>query len=100
MCKAEIARRNDECRARIPFILKPNLFVQTRGIADLSPQDQLGIWQEIRQFNTFNADNDPWGEHDFGSFDFKGQKIFWKIDDYNGTDNLELVLTIMLAEEY
>ena len=52
--------------------------------------------------------NDPYGEHDFGSFDYKGQKIFWKIDYYdlnyeymseNPADPTitNRVLTIMLA---
>lgn len=63
-------------------------------------------------FDTFTADNDPYGEHDFGAFDAGGEKIFWKIDYYDardpdlGADNpadpetTERALTIMLASEY
>jgi hypothetical protein len=59
----------------------------------------------------FDADNDPYGEHDFGVVEVNGTRVFFKIDYYD----LELkfgssdpsdeaitrrVLTIMLAEEY
>jgi len=69
------------------------------------------ILELIKNFDTFTQDNDPYGEHDFGSIQYKGEKIFWKIDYYDL--NLEYlspdtadpaktkrVLTVMLAEEY
>jgi Protein of unknown function (DUF3768) len=31
----------------------------------------------------FTADNDPHGEHDFGSFQAAGEAFFWKIDYYD-----------------
>ena len=65
----------------------------------------------VRRFDAFTEDNDPHGEHDFGSIDHKGEKLFWKIDYYDkacefGSDDpadpakTTRVLTIMLAEEY
>jgi Protein of unknown function (DUF3768) len=65
----------------------------------------------IQTFNTFTPDNDPQGEHDFGSLTVGGVKLYWKIDYY---DQAELagsedpadpavttrVLTILLPEEY
>ncbi len=53
-------------------------------------------------------DNDPHGEHDFGSFDLAGVSYFFKIDlyeepnvkDANGQPVGTRVLTIMLANEY
>jgi hypothetical protein len=62
-------------------------------------------------FDDFNADNDPHGEHDFGSSELKGEKLFWKIDYYDlkaefGSEDPAdpkktlRVLTVMLAEEY
>ena len=55
---------------------------------------------KVKNFDDFNESNDPYGEHDFGSFNHKGEEIFWKIDDYEGMEGYNLVLTIMLAEEY
>lgn len=83
----------------------------THSIADLGPAFQLAAHLAVRSFNAFSADNDPHGEHDFGSFDLQGQKCFWKIDYYDHSlkagsedpsDPLRTfrVLTIMLAEDY
>ena len=55
--------------------------------------------------------DDPYGEHDFGAFDHAGQRIFWKIDCYDPTEEFGSedpadpsktmrVLTILLADEY
>ena len=57
----------------------------------------------------FTPDNDPHGEHDFGSFEYAGKTIFWKVDCYDRDLNYgspdpadenvtERVLTVMLAE--
>ena len=65
----------------------------------------------VRNFNKFTPDNDPYGEHDFGSFDYKSDKIFWKIDYYDknyqylsenpSNPNItNRVMTVMLASEY
>jgi len=67
-------------------------------------------------FDSFTSDNDPYGEHNFGSFEHEGKKIFWKIDYYDrasfgigrdmGSDDPSdaaktlRVLTVMLADEY
>lgn len=64
---------------------------------------------EIRRYSEFNEDNDPYGEHDFGTVHWYGEKVFWKIDYYDqdlkyGCDPLEpdcrRILTVMLASEY
>ena len=34
----------------------------------------------MSQFSEFTPDNDPHGEHDFGSFTLVGREFFWKID--------------------
>ncbi len=65
----------------------------------------------MRDFEDFTADNDPYGEHDFGAFQLGGEKLFWKIDYYDlalemGSPDpadpavTRRILTIMLAEEY
>ena len=80
----------------------------TRGVAALAPF-MNEIFVKVRDFDKFSEDNDPYGEHDFGSFTVSGVKIFWKIDYYD--ENLEKwcdplspdchrVLTIMRADEY
>lgn len=90
----------------------PGTFIMTAGIASLPPELQISIWMHVRSFNNFTDDNDPYGEHDFGSFVMEGAgKIFWKIDYYapdklhgsedpSDTEQTFRVLTIMLAEEY
>ena len=80
----------------------------TRGIVAM--QDEANkVFVAVRSYTDFNEDNDPYGEHDFGSLVVAGKKIFWKIDYYdtnlkNWCDPLDpdcqRVLTIMLAEEY
>lgn len=83
----------------------------TAGIDSMNAEDVANIMLLVQNFNDFTPDNDPYGEHDFGSFDYKGNKIFWKIDYYDlnnqymsenpaNPDITNRVLTIMLAEEY
>jgi hypothetical protein len=66
------------------------------------------------RFKDFTEDNDPYGEHDMGSFHIEGvtRKIFWKIDCYadascsGGAEDPSdparsfRVLTIMFGSEY
>jgi hypothetical protein len=85
--------------------------MMTAGIAALSDAAHARMLDEVRTFDAFTADNDPHGEHDFGSFEVDGRKIFWKIDYYDaamefGSEDpadptkTTRVLTIMLASEY
>jgi hypothetical protein len=87
------------------------LVLVTAGINSLPSDVQAAITARVRSFEEFDADNDPYGEHDFGSFVHGGQKIYWKIDLYDRnheffspepTDPAKTyrVLTILLAEEY
>ena len=85
--------------------------VFTQGVQSL-PTDQIAAaMRKVREFKAFTKDNDPHGEHDFGTFNVHGQKLFWKIDCYDksmqhGSDDpsdigkTTRVLTIMLASEY
>ena len=67
-------------------------------------------WRFNRSSN-FTNDNDPHGEHDFGSFEIEGETYFFKIDYYaldmdGGSEDpadpekTTRVLTIMRADEY
>ena len=85
--------------------------VLTAGVAALSSMARSTVVQKVRDFTEFNPDNDPHHEHDFGSFDHDGRRLFWKIDYYSpdmqggsedpsDPDETQRVLTIMFAEEY
>ena len=83
----------------------------TAGIATMSSEDKANIISLVQNFDNFTPDNNPYAENDFGSFDYKGNKIFFKIDYYDlnyefmsknpaNPDITNHVLSIMLAEEY
>ena len=85
--------------------------VMTAGVADLPIDVKARVLIQVQHFANFNADNDPHGEHDFGSFEVAGEKFFWKIDYYDrdlmfgsedpaDPDKTTRVLTIMLSDEY
>jgi len=38
-------------------------------------------------YESFSPDNDPYGEHDFGSFQLDSLTLFWKIDFDNAFDH-------------
>jgi hypothetical protein len=83
----------------------------TRGVHDLGPAAVAEIARRVMTFSTFEEANDPWGEHDFGAFDYGPYKIFWKIDYYDAAEHSGSpdpsdpevtcrVLTVLLADEY
>ena len=86
------------------------LFV-TAGVAAISRDALPRILDAVSAFTAFTDDNDPYGEHDFGSFEYEGHRLFWKIDYYDqhmrgGSPDpadpaaTTRVLTVMLAGEY
>jgi Protein of unknown function (DUF3768) len=85
--------------------------VITPGIAALGQAAVERIVKTISVYDDFCHENDPHEEHDFGSFDANGARIFFKIDYFDKTlqhhspdpsdpNVTERVITIMLAEEY
>jgi hypothetical protein len=85
--------------------------VITPGIAALGQEAVERLVQTVAVFDDFCHANDPYEEHDFGSFQAEGKTIFFKIDYYDRTLNYlspdpadpsvtERVITIMLADEY
>lgn len=83
----------------------------TVGVLALGAEAVQAIAFQVRGYSDFGSDNDPHGEHDFGSFEHTGTRIFFKIDyydqslEYGSPDPSDAaltarVLTIMLASEY
>lgn len=114
-----IAELNDALRTNISNPQGHNRVVMTQGIAALiedSPLrpfwfDQQALLRIVRTYNEFGPDNNPYGQRDFGGFNFKDTRCFWKIDYYD--PNLEYgsedhadptrtarVLTIATMAEY
>jgi hypothetical protein len=113
-----IALLNDELR--LGLRVKSGITaVITSGIDELcgSIANHLGWTRQgellriVREYDDFSEGNNPHGERDFGSFEFRGVKCFWKIDYYDldlqgGSPDpanpkvTRRVLTIMRADEY
>ncbi len=85
--------------------------VLTRGVFSLEPEIQTEVLEAVRRYNEFRPENDPYGEHDFGALQVRGNQIFFKIDYYDldleghsddAADDKRTcrVMTLMLAEEY
>ncbi len=84
--------------------------VMTSGVHELPDMVKCAALSEVSRFDRFNEDNDPHGEHDFGSFELCSRKFFWKIDYYDrelmhgsedpsDPEKTTRVLTLMLADE-
>jgi hypothetical protein len=104
-----IRELNDVVRAEGPA--GAGQWALTRGVQALGEALVFRAIGEVRAFDRFDEDNDPHGEHDFGSFTLCGERLLWKIDYYDaalefGSEDpadpalTTRVLTIMLAEEY
>ena len=73
--------------------------------------DKVGLLYAVAEFDQFNADNDPYDEHDCFRFQFEGEWIIAKFDYYtpdmaHGSEDVTdlsktvRVLTIMSAIDY
>lgn len=119
-----IRRLNDEARSKPGTGSIANM---TIGFQSLSDADRFAALAQIVGFTEFTGDNDPYGEHDFGTVyrlpnglwtqqrprDEKdiAATVYWKVDYYDNTltygsdapwdaQRTKRVLTIMLASEY
>lgn len=104
---ARIRDLNDAFRAT----LTGGKVMMTAAVTALPADTVAAALQRMRTFADFTKDNDPYGEHDFGSFKVGGETFFWKIDYYDtelrhGSEDpsdpavTTRVLTLMLAEDY
>lgn len=103
----KIRELNDSLRRT----LKGGRVIVTRGVMEIGEDSVTALLRQVTSFNAFDADNDPYGEHDFGSVTVEQTRFFWKIDYYDrrleaGSPDpsnpavTTRVLTIMLASEY
>lgn len=106
---SKIRELNDQLRGSTYSPL--GQWVYTRGIIGRGPRFLSKVGYQVMTFNAFTEDNDPYGEHDFGSIKLDDETVFWKIDYYDltltaGSEDpadparTRRVLTVMLASEY
>lgn len=89
----------------------PGRVVMTHTVAALDPPIQFEVLLAVKTFTEFESANDPYGEHDFGAFEIRGETYYFKLDYY--APDLEFgsedpsdpkktvrVLTIMHARDY
>lgn len=110
-----ICALNDELRSRVGDAELPDTlgFVCiTRSVSEHGSEFVRQVLHAVRQFSDFTPNNDPYGEHDFGTFLIDDEQLNWKIDYYDlnqkgmgsvhpeDADATRRVLTIMLAEDY
>src|SRR5436190_16119471 len=107
-CKTKAIRAlNDELRQNFAT----GTAVMTVGVAALGAETVARIVKTIAVYDDFCHANDPYEEHDFGSFKVDGHMIYFKIDYFDHDLSMhspdpadpsvtQRVITIMLAEEY
>ena len=104
---ARIRALNDALRHDLPNAHA----LLTAGVAALGPEAVARIVKTIAVYDDFCHANDPYEEHDFGSFEAEGHVIFFKIDYFDKAGAFhsldpadpsvtQRIITIMLAEEY
>jgi hypothetical protein len=107
MSRAMVAALNDTFRKTF----EGGRVLITAGVSALPPILTAEVLARVRTFSDFTPDNDPYGEHDRGSFELANHKFFWKIDYYDKSmaygsrdptdpEQTTRVLTVMLADEY
>lgn len=115
--KAEIARLNDLARrepqkAGAAIVMTPGVQDLLCGEAEQPAPARVGaLLRALASFDTFDGDNDPHGERDFGILDVFGERVMWKIDYFHpereehspapwSVELTRRVLTLMLPLEY
>ena len=64
----------------------------TSGIKAMGEDFVRQVVDAVRRFDGFDADNDPWAEHDFGAIEIQDERVFWKIDAYDeGRKRLKII---------
>ena len=90
---------------------RAGMYNVTRGVHHLPPDAKMQILHAVRAYNDFTADNDPYGEHDFGVIELPNlPKVYWRIEYYEDArmqygaespaEKCFRSLTILLADEH
>ena len=85
--------------------------VATPGILNLGHETRANVLQAIKTYASFDQDDDPYNQHDFGAVDVAGERFFFKIDYYDlnlqfgsedpsDPEKTTRIMTIMRADEY
>ena len=87
-----IADQNDRFRRQVCSIALglgpardgglPGQVVFTRAVAARGPLFPLLCLLEIARHETFDPEDDPDGQHDFGEVEVEGQRVWFKVDLY------------------
>lgn len=110
----KIAAQNDRFRAGMLTGMDPDLrgqIVVTAAVRDKGRDFETGAYVAVARDTDFTSDNDPYGDHGFGTVTVQGVKLFWKIDLYDTEfvygspapaepSETRRVLTIMLPSDY
>jgi len=78
----KIAGLNDRLRKNWPASGR-NKVLMAGALAKEPPEVQFRVMALVAGYDRFTPDNDPYGEHDMGTFEFEGSKMLWKIDYYD-----------------
>ncbi|MGE3335527.1 MAG: DUF3768 domain-containing protein [Rhodospirillaceae bacterium] len=76
---AKIALLNDQFRSTFTG----GQVFMTAGINALDERTRAEIIAAVMEFDAFDEDNDPYGEHDYGTVQIAGKTYVWKIDTYD-----------------
>jgi len=101
---ARIRELNDAFRQSF----QPDQVVLTSGVARLP--NLMSLIRQVKSYDTFRPEDDPYGEHDFGSLTFEDQKVFWQIQYFNkdctagaedpASDEARRIMFVLLDCEY
>jgi len=106
MTSEEIARENDLFRSTM-IESSHHKIILTAEVLESKYREE--IITAVRSYRKFNADNDQYGEHDFGQVTVGQDQFYFKIDYYDkefefGVDPYEgpvsRMMTIMSVYEY
>jgi hypothetical protein len=76
---AKIALLNDQFRSTFTG----GQVFMTAGINALDERTRAEIIAAVMEFDAFDEDNDPYGEHDFGTVQIGQKHVVFKIDCYD-----------------